>query len=217
MLEDHLDLGHALGAGRANIVLAQRIQHAGLGQAGDVGHRIERQRNNRQEIIRGGGAPYREPLQLHAEDQQQQSGKHKAGHAGKECREKDNNTVRPFVPVQRRNAAQHQPQHNRNGRGFQAEGCRDAETAGQRGGDVTPGLQDVVQVDHILFGHRFIQVVPGFQHRLHFGRGGFFGVKGAAGDRVHGKKGDSADDQQCQNCQQHTFYDISGHVVSLSS
>ena len=46
-----LALLEALGAGRAHVVLVERVEHARAGHAGDDGHRVERERERRQDDV----------------------------------------------------------------------------------------------------------------------------------------------------------------------
>ena len=49
MAEDDLEARHALGPGGADVVLPEHVEHRRAGQTRDVGHRVEAERDDRQD------------------------------------------------------------------------------------------------------------------------------------------------------------------------
>ena len=106
MLKDNLPAGNAFRSRRTDIILSHNVKHAGLGKTRNISHWICCQRNDRKDIILMIGIPYRYPLQLDTEHQQQQRGKHETGQGRKQGWKKDNQTVRKLISRQSRKAAE---------------------------------------------------------------------------------------------------------------
>ena len=194
---------HALGAGGADVVLSQHVEHAGFGQTGDIGHGIERQRDHRQHVVGIAGRPHAHPLQLQAEDQQQNGGQNEAGHRNKQRGHKDDHAVRPAAAAERRHRSQHQPDDERQQGRHAAQRGGYRERFGDHVRNLTSRLErnaeiavrQVAQVDQELFPHWLIQMEALHQHGFHRRVLGLFTGKRPAGDGVHGKKGDGRDDE----------------------
>ena len=107
VLEQDLDAGNALGAGRAHVVLPHDLQQAGAHQTGDVGRGVDGQRRDRHDVGRrlieaGGG----QQLEVHAERIQQQYAGYETGDGDAAGGKHDDDVVGPFAAVVGRKAAQ---------------------------------------------------------------------------------------------------------------
>jgi len=193
MLEDDLPAVDALGARRADVVLVERVEHAGLRQTRRVGHRVGRQRDDRQNVAVGGRAPDRHPAQLNAEHQQQQRGENEAGHRREQRWEKDNQAVGQAIAGQRREAAKNGAAGQRHGHSQQAQFGRNRERLLNNGADLTAvfqrdaeiALEQLPHIDEKLLRQGLVEGVAGIQGGNGRRAERLFAVERAAGDRVH--------------------------------
>ena len=221
MLENDLPLADAFGAGRADIILAEDLQHGSLGQAGDIAHGGEHQRHDRQHIglvVRGKD---REPVQLQAEDQQQQRRHDKARHGNEQRREEDDHAVGRFCPVQGGDAAETDTQDDGEQRGIAAQLGGNGKGIKDRSGDFTAGLGGDAEIPlHQAFEIKdelppdgLVQVETLLQHGLYGGGGRLLLGERTAGDRVHSKERDGRNDKNRQQRKQDPLADIASCII----
>ena len=219
MYENDFPVGNALRPSRTDVVLPEDVQHTRLRQTGDVRHRGQGQRQNGQYVVRVAGTPDGHPLELDAENEQQKRRHDETGHGGKKRHEEDDDTVRPLIPVQRRDGTQNDAEDERDQNGQQTDLGRNLERLSDGGGDVTPRLQrdTKISVEYVfeiveeLLTDRLVEAVAFIQDLHDRSRLRFFTVERSAGDRVHRKERDEADEEQGNERQRDTLDDILSH------
>ena len=223
VLEDHLIGGDALGAGGADVILVQGVQHAGLGQTGDVGHGVHRKADDRQDVVGVLGAPGGHPAQLDGEHQQQQGGQHEAGGRSGQSGEEHDDAVDDFAAVQRGHRAKHQAEGDGHRRRRQAQLRADLHAGGDGLKHVAAGLeadaevmveQQPAHVVHILHRHGLVQAVAGLQRRHNGGAQRLFRAERAARNGIHREEGDGADDEDGQDRQKYALHHIFCHKIT---
>ena len=225
MLEDQGAGLHALGAGRADVILVDGVQHAGAGELGNIAGVVEGQTDDRHHIafgVRQAAAEGGQPLKLHRKGHQQQRCQHEGRHRDADGGHHAQEAVDPLAPVVGRNAAQRDADDHCQHKGIYAKLERKGELALmeddpgdacallhlQRGAQISLQIAfDVVEKLHV---QGLVQPVLGVGAGDHLRRG-LFRQKGAARDRVHQQEGDTHDEQQRQERHHDALYDISCH------
>ena len=133
--------------------------------------------------------------------------------------------IRPLIAVQCRNTAKHNAADERHKDSHQTKLRRNAKRLENRLGNTAPRLQrytkiSVKKILHIiceLHLYGFVQTITGVQCLHDCLRLRLLTVERSAGDRIHRKEGNDADEEHRNNRQQHTFYNILSQLSFLSS
>ena len=181
----------------------KRLQHGGTRQPRNICHGIHHQGNDGQNIARAARRPHPEPSQLQTEYQQKQRRQQEAGHRHQQRSHQQNQPVGGTAMPHCGSAAQRQPQKRRAQHAHRAQPRRNAQRPEHHIRNFAPRLeryapiapQRAAQVQHKLLRHALIQMEAALKRRLRGGVGGFFAVKGAARDAMHGKKDDRRHNQ----------------------
>ena len=221
MLEQDHELGHALCAGSAHIVLTHDVQQAGAHQTGDISRGIDGQCSDRHDIggcaVQTNGGQH---LHFHTKLVQKQHTGNKAGDRDAAGSKHDNNVIQPFTAVVSGNAAQrdaHAQSHNH---------CNARQTAGHRqlaGDDLVHGtaaltqaqtqiaVQKALHVVDVLHTQRLIKAILFGQSLLSSGTDGLFCHERATGNQVHDKKGNRSHNEDTEDTHCDTLDDVLCH------
>ena len=218
MFKDDLAGRNAFCSCRTDVILAQGIQHTGLGKSGDVRCRVRCEGDDRQNIFGSGCVrrEYGEPSELDTEDHQKQCCKYEGGHCRKECSEEDDQSVRPMVAEECRDGAEDNADDHCYECCDAADLCRDGKAGAEGPADLTSGLQgyaeveagEILYINKELLPYGLVQIKAFHEDGADCRGGGLFGVEGAAGNRVHGEERDEQYDKYAENCQKDTFNEI---------
>ena len=215
MAEDDLKIADALGLGGTNVTLPQHIEHRGSGQTGNVGHWIERERDDRQNQPLGRCSIGREYVPFDGKYHQQQRAHNKGRHRDKGGRDDHDDLVDQTVAPQRRDRAQHHADDQGQKSGNNSEPGRGLQPVANNIDDHTPALlkrgaeiklrQNIAEIGDILLEEGLVESVFGLERRLSGLGNGLLAHERAAGNGMHDKKGDRDDDPDRQQRQADPF------------
>ncbi len=128
MAVDDQPLAHALGAGGADVVLLQHLQHVGAGEPRDIGDRRHRQHDDRKDRLRKAApAGDRHHIEADGEEIDEEGGEREVGDGDAGDEHQDDAGVGEAVAVKRRRGAQHDADRDGEEQGGERQDRRDGE------------------------------------------------------------------------------------------